>query len=171
MLDEKRIKFCCVSTILLFWYFEQGRRQRLLKNFVSYVTVYGYTRTKMILASTRIEKSKNEDRTLITKTHELSDEILFDFRFRWLELPVHEKQLTSGLRLETEVKNMTMHNFRVNSIHPQSFIQIGILVSEILGNTPKMNAILAKNSKRNWIRCKNDSNFELTQNFRVKKVS
>ena len=28
------------------------------------------------------EKSKNEDRTLITKTHELSDEILFDFRFR-----------------------------------------------------------------------------------------
>ena len=37
---------------------------------------------------------------------------------------------------------MTMHSFRVNSIHPQSFIPIGLLVSEILGNTPKMNAIL-----------------------------
>ena len=35
-----------------------GRRQRLLKNFVSYVTVYGYTRTKMILAATRIESWK-----------------------------------------------------------------------------------------------------------------
>jgi len=46
--------------------------------------------------------------------------------------------------LETEVENMTMHNFRVNSINPQSFIQIGILVSEILGNTPKMNAILVR---------------------------
>ena len=45
-------------------------------------------------------------------------------------------------RSRPEVENMTMHSFRVNSIHPQSFIQIGILVSEILGNTPKMNAIL-----------------------------
>ena len=37
---------------------------------------------------------------------------------------------------------MTMHIFRVNCIHPQSFIQIGILVSEILGNTTKMDVIL-----------------------------
>ena len=101
-----------------------------MKNFVSYVTVYGYTRTKMILAATRIEKSKNEDRTLITKTGELSDEIHFDFRFRSFQLPVREKQPTSGLRSETEVENFTMHNLKVNSIHPQSFIQIGPRVSE-----------------------------------------
>ena len=46
--DEKRIQFCSVSPILLFEYFEQGRRQRLLKIFAHYVTVYGHTRTKMI---------------------------------------------------------------------------------------------------------------------------
>ena len=82
MLGEKRIRFCNVSHILLFRYFEQERCQRLLKIFAPYVTVYGHTRTKMILAATRFEKSKNEDRTLITKTHGLSDEIFFDFRFR-----------------------------------------------------------------------------------------
>ena len=130
MLDEKRIKFCCVSTILLFCYFQQGRRQRLLKNFVSNVTVYGHTRTKMIIAVTRIESSKNEDWTLITKTRELSDEIHFDFRFLSFQLPVWEKHPTSGLRSETEVENFTMHNLKVNSIHPQSFIQIGPRVSE-----------------------------------------
>ena len=89
--DRKRIKFQVVSKISVWWYFEQGRRQRLLKIFAPYVLVYGHTRTKMVLVVTRIEISKNEDRTLITKTHELSDEILFDFRFRWLELPVFEK--------------------------------------------------------------------------------
>ena len=79
-----------------------------MKNFVSYVTVYGYTRTKMILAATRIEKSKNEDRTLITKTRELSDEIRFDFRFRSFQLPVREKQPTSCSRSETEVERLTV---------------------------------------------------------------
>ena len=59
------------------------------------------------------------------KTHELSNEILFDFRSRWLELPVYEKQLISGLRLETEVKKLTLQKLRVNCIHPQSFIGIG----------------------------------------------
>jgi len=62
----------------------------------------------MILAATRIEKSKNEDRTLITKTGELSDEIHFDFRFRSFQLPVREKQPTSGLRSETEVEKLTV---------------------------------------------------------------
>ena len=74
-----------------------------MKIFAHYVIVYGHTRTKMILAATRIEKSKYEDRTLITKTHELSDEILFDFRLRCFQLPVSEKQLTSGLRSKPEV--------------------------------------------------------------------
>ena len=76
----------------------------------------------MIIAVTRIESSKNEDRTLITKTRELFDEICFDFRFCSFQLPVCEKQPTSGLRLETEVENFTMHNLKVNSIHPESFI-------------------------------------------------
>ena len=45
----------------------------------------------MILVTSRIEISKKEDRSLITKTRELSDKILFDFRLRLLELPVFEK--------------------------------------------------------------------------------
>ena len=81
VLDEKRIQSCSVSPILLFWNFEQGRHQRLLKIFASYVTVYEHTRTKMILAATRFQKWKNEDRTLIIEIDELSDEIFFDFRF------------------------------------------------------------------------------------------
>ena len=67
-----------------------------MKIFAPYVIVYGHTRTKMVLAATRLEKSKNEDRTLITKTDELSDEIVFDFRFGCFQLPVFEKQPTSG---------------------------------------------------------------------------
>ena len=96
MLDKKRIQFCSVSPILLFSYFEQGRHQRRLKIFAPYVIVYGHTRTKMILAATRFEKSKNEDGALITETDELSDEIFFDFRFGYFQLPVSEKQPTSG---------------------------------------------------------------------------
>ena len=82
----------------------------------------------MILAADRIEKSKNEDRTLITKTHELSDEILFDFRFRCFQLPVSEKQSTSGLRSKPEVEKLTMQKLRVNCIHPQSFIRFHLVV-------------------------------------------
>ena len=37
---------------------------------------------------------------------------------------------------------MSLHNLKVNSIYPQSFIPIGPRVSEILQITPKMNAIL-----------------------------
>ena len=35
--DRKRIKFQVVSKISVWWYFEQGWRQRLLKNFAPYV--------------------------------------------------------------------------------------------------------------------------------------
>ena len=122
--DRKKIKFQVVSQVSVWWYFEQGWRQRLLKNFAPYVLVYGHARTNMILVATRIQKSKNEDRTLITKIHELSDAILFDFRFRWLQLPVSEKPLTSGLRSETEVETLTVQKLRVNCIHPQSFMKI-----------------------------------------------
>ena len=72
-----------------------------MKNFAPYVIVYGHTRTKMVLAATRLEKSKNEDGTLITKTNELSNEILFDFRLRCFQLPVSEKQSTSGFEVPT----------------------------------------------------------------------
>ena len=48
-----------------------------------------------------------------------------------------------------EVENMTMHSFRVNSIYPQSFIQIGPRVSEITLPTPKMNAVSA--NIENWL--------------------
>ena len=63
----------------------------------------------MILAADRIEQSTNEDRTLSTKTHELSDEILFDFRFRCIQLPVSEKQSTSGLRSKPEIEKLLVH--------------------------------------------------------------
>ena len=79
----------------------------------------------MILVAFRIENSKNEDITPTTKTPELSNEIIFDFRLRCLELPVYEKQLISGLRSETEVKKLMLQKLRVNCIRPQSFIRIG----------------------------------------------
>ena len=72
-----------------------------MKIFAPYVIVYGHIRSKMILAADRIVKSRNEDRTLITKTHKLSDEILFDFRLGRFQLPVSEKQPTSGLEVPT----------------------------------------------------------------------
>ena len=53
-------------------------------------------------------------------------------------------QPTSGLRSKSEVENMTLHNLRVTSIQPQSFIQIGPRVSEILQVPPKLNAILVR---------------------------
>ena len=61
----------------------------------------GYKKTKMILAANRFEQSKNEDRTFITKTDELSDEIFFDFRFpKSSQLPVW--------RIRPEVENYPM---------------------------------------------------------------
>ena len=50
---------------------------------------------------------------------------------------------------------MTLHNIKLNSIYPQSFIQIGPRVSEILKVSPKMNAILVielKNSARSELK-------------------
>ena len=76
----------------------------------------------MILVAIRIENSKNEDMTPTTKTPELSNEILFDFRLRCLELPVYEKQLISGLRSEAEVKKMMLQKLRVNYIHRTTYI-------------------------------------------------
>ena len=75
-----------------------------MKNFAPYVRVYGHTRTKMILAANSIEKSKNEDRTLITKTQDLSDDILFDFRLRCFQLPVSENSPLPVLRCRPEVE-------------------------------------------------------------------
>ena len=73
----------------------------------------------------------------------------WNFILFWFPVP---KFATYGLwktaDFRFEIKNgsfqydESLHIFRVNCIHPQSFIQIGILVSEILGNTTKMNAIL-----------------------------
>jgi len=120
-----------------------------LKIFAPYVIVYGHTRTKMILAATRLEQSKNEDRTLITKTHELSDEILFDFRFRCFQLPVSEKQSTSGLRSKPEVEKLTMQKLKVNYIHPESFIPIRRVVSKEKRDQPLKKRDLNLNREEN----------------------
>ena len=92
-----------------------------MKIFAPYVIVYGHTRTKMILAATRFEESKNEDTTLITKTDELSDEIFFDFRFRSFQLPVSEKQPTSGLKVPTGSRNVPHATARVELFKPPKF--------------------------------------------------
>ena len=55
---------------------------------------------------------------------------IFDFRFRLLELPVSEKQPTSGLRSKPEVEKLAMQKLKVNCIHPQGFIPIRLVVSE-----------------------------------------
>ena len=129
MLNEKRIQFCSVSHILFFRYFDQGRRQGLLKIFAPYVIVYGHTRPKMILAATRIEESKNEDMTLITK--------LMSFPIDTFRLPITMIG-TSGFRktvyFRFEIGNgsrkVDVAESGVNCIYPQSFIQIGPQVSE-----------------------------------------
>jgi len=105
-----------VVQVLVFWSFDQGRRYRLFKTFAPYVLVNGHTRTKRILAADKLENSNKSKMTLITKTHELSDEILFDFRMRCFQLLVSEKQLTSGLRSKPEVKKLTMQKLKVNCI-------------------------------------------------------
>ena len=92
-----------------------------MKIFAPYVIVYGHIRSKMILAADRIEKSRNEDRTLITKTHKLSDEILFDFRLRCFQLPVSEKQLTSGLGVETGSRKVDGAKVQVELYTPPKF--------------------------------------------------
>ena len=60
----------------------------------------------MIPVATRIEKSKNEDRTLITKP------VSFPTRYIWTSgsdlFNSYEKQLTSGSRSETEVEKLTV---------------------------------------------------------------
>ena len=116
----------------------------------------------MILAATRIEKSKNEDRTLSTKTRELSDEIHFDFRFRSFQLPVREKQPTSGLRSETEVEKLTVQKLWVNCIHPQSFMKIhervieGVNMGHLKYNGSKAN-LMAKSTSFNEIHIYNQT--------------
>ena len=75
----------------------------------------------MILAADRIEKSKNEDGTFITKTHELSDEILFDFRLGRFQLPVSEKQPTSGFEVPTGSRKVPHAIDQVKLYTPQKF--------------------------------------------------
>ena len=88
VLDEKRIKFCCVSAILLFCYFEQGRRQRLLKNFASYVRLYTHTRKKWFLwlpglknNKTKIEIPLQKSTSFRTRYFSISGYIVFYLRF------------------------------------------------------------------------------------------
>ena len=92
MLIKKSTKFYSISIVLLLRYFDQERRQSLLKIFGPYVRVYGHARTKMILVPPVIDISKNKDMTLIAKTHELFNRTFFDFRFRRFPFPVFEKR-------------------------------------------------------------------------------
>ena len=71
------------------------------------------------------------------KIRNLEKNITWDYS-RGYQFPV--------FRSRPEVENMTLLNLRVNSIDPQSFIQIGPRVSEILQPTPKMNAVLPMNN-------------------------
>ena len=68
--------------------------------------------------------------TCTTELYSLFIKHIFDFRFRFLELPVFEKQPISGLRSKPEVENLTMQKLGMNCIQPQSFIPIQLVVSE-----------------------------------------
>ena len=70
---------------------------------------------------------------------------IFDFRFRLLELPVSEKQPTSGLRSKPEVEKLAMQKLKVNCIHPQGFIPIRLVVSEEKRDQPLKKRDLTQN--------------------------
>ena len=88
MFEEKRVQFCSVSSILLFRYFIQGRRQRLLKNFASYVRLYTHTRKKWFLwlpglknNKTKIEIPLQKSTSFRTRYFSISGYIVFYLRF------------------------------------------------------------------------------------------
>ena len=88
MFEEKRVQFCSVSSILLFRYFNQGRRQRLLKNFASYVRLYTHTRKKWFLLlpglkndKTKIEIPLKKSTSFRTRYFSTSGYNVFYFRF------------------------------------------------------------------------------------------
>ena len=103
---------------------------------IIFVRVCPYTHTqraKIFKSFQRLPCSKYRRTKIVLMTQNLflfrsgifltSGSEILNFRFM-------KKQLTSGSRLETEVGNMTLHQFRVRPIHSQSFMQIGPLVSE-----------------------------------------
>ena len=97
------------------------------------MSIYSYIEGKNFqksLAPPLIKISKNEDCTYTTEFHSLFVKLNFDFRFRCFQLPVSEKQPTSGLGSEPEIEKLTMQKLRVKYIHPQSFIEIYRVVSE-----------------------------------------
>ena len=74
-------------------------RTGLLHGVVFHFRSEPQNRKLTVFGNRKLNEMKRE--TFITKTHELSDEILFDFRFRCFPLPVSGKQPTSGFDLST----------------------------------------------------------------------
>ena len=70
--------------------------------------------------------SASPDQNIKKVGYDLHYRIVFSFHQAYFRLPVsmigtsgfRKKQPISGLRLKTEVENMTLHQFRVNSINP-----------------------------------------------------
>lgn len=53
------------------------------------------------LAPSMVKISKKQDRTYSTELHSLFAKHIFNFRFRYFQLPVSEKQPTSGFEVPT----------------------------------------------------------------------
>ena len=113
------------STILLFRYFNQGRRQRLLKNFASYVRVYTHTRKKWFLWPpdlknniTKIELPLQKSTSFRTRYFSTSGSNVSNFRFtKNIQFPV--------LRFRPEVEKYLIQWPRLSCIYPQSFMKVG----------------------------------------------
>ena len=128
----KLMDFCNRSSIFIFCFLHPGSPQNHFYPGMSIYFSIGRIFFQKSLAPSLVNISKKQDMTSITELYSLYHKHIFDFRFRCFQLPVSEKQPISGLRSEPEIKKLTMHQFRVNCIHPPSFIQIGPRVQEEL---------------------------------------
>ena len=68
-----------------------------------------------------VKISKNQDRTYITELDSLFVKHIIDFRFRYFQLPVSEKQATSGFEVPTGSPKVPHAIARVELYIPPKF--------------------------------------------------
>ena len=73
------------------------------------------------LAPSMVKISKKQDRTYSTELHSLFAKHIFNFRFRYFQLPVSEKQPTSGFEVPTGSRKVPHAIDQVELYTPQKF--------------------------------------------------
>ena len=73
------------------------------------------------LAPSMVKISKKQDRTNSTELHSLFAKHIFNFRFRYFQLPISEKQLTSGFEVPTGSRKVPHAIDQVKLYTPQKF--------------------------------------------------